>query len=59
MMVNLLTLWGVEVPMTYALSQWLGLDLTGVWMGISLANASNGLLYIYWFRKGRWKRQEV
>jgi putative MATE family efflux protein len=59
MMVNLLTLWGVEVPLTYALSQWLGLDLTGVWVGISLANASNGLLYIYWFRKGRWKQQVV
>jgi putative MATE family efflux protein len=59
MTINLLTLWGVEVPLSYALSQWLGMGLTGVWVGLMIANLSNGLLFVYWFRKGRWKRREV
>jgi putative MATE family efflux protein len=59
MNINMLTLWGVEVPFSYLLSQFFGLDLTGIWLGISTANLSNGLLFAYWFRKGRWKQREV
>ena len=59
MTINLLTLWGVEVPLSYALSQWLGLDLTGVWLALMTANLTNGLLFAYWFRKGHWKRRRV
>jgi len=59
MTINLLTLWGVEVPFTYGLSQWLGMGLTGVWLGMMIANLSNGLVFAYWFRKGRWKQREV
>jgi putative MATE family efflux protein len=59
MTVNLLTLWGVEVPLSYMLSQLFGMDLTGIWFGISTANLSNGLLFAYWFRKGRWKQRKV
>ena len=59
MTINLLTLWGVEVPLSYALSQWLGLDLTGVWLALMTANLTNGLLFAYWFRKGHWKHRRV
>ncbi len=59
MNINLLTLWGVEVQLSYLLSQVFGLDLTGIWFGISTANLTNGLLFAYWFRKGRWKLREV
>jgi putative MATE family efflux protein len=59
MTINLLTLWGVEVPFSYFLSQVLGLGTGGIWMGISTANFSNGLLFAYWFRKGHWKDREV
>jgi putative MATE family efflux protein len=59
MNINLLTLWGVEVPLAYLLSQIMGLDLVGVWLGMSTANMTNGLLFAYWFRKGRWKLREV
>jgi putative MATE family efflux protein len=59
MTINLLTLWGVEVPLSYLLSQVLGLDITGIWLGISTANLTNGLLFAYWFRKGRWKFRDV
>ncbi|MGD8737719.1 MAG: MATE family efflux transporter, partial [Anaerolineae bacterium] len=59
MAVNLLTLWGLEVPLAYGLSRWLGLGVTGVWWGRAVANLANGLLFFLWFRRGRWKEREV
>ena len=59
MFVNLLTLWGMEIPLSYGLSQWTGLGITGVWVGRAIANAANGLVFAFWFRLGRWKRREV
>jgi putative MATE family efflux protein len=59
MFVNLLTLWGLEVPLSYGLSQWTGLGITGVWVGRALANLANGLLFAFWFRLGQWKKKKV
>jgi Na+-driven multidrug efflux pump len=57
--INLLTLWGMQLPLAFALSQWLGFGLTGIWIGRALANVSNGLFYATWFRRGKWKEREV
>jgi putative MATE family efflux protein len=59
MFVNLLTLWGMEAPLSYGLAQGTALGITGVWVGRALANLANGLLFAFWFRLGRWKRKEV
>jgi Na+-driven multidrug efflux pump len=59
MAINLVTLWGMEVPVAYSLSRWVGLGVNGVWWGRALANCANGLLFALWFRRGRWKQQEV
>ena len=59
MFVNLLTLWGLEAPLSYGLAQGTVLGITGVWVGRALANLANGLLFAIWFRLGRWKRKEV
>jgi Na+-driven multidrug efflux pump len=59
MVINLITLWGMEVPVAYALSRWLGLGINGVWWGRAVANTANGLLFSLWFRRGRWKLEEV
>jgi putative MATE family efflux protein len=59
MMVNLLTLWGIEAPLAYGLAQWSGLGVTGIWWGRAVANVANGLLFAVWFRLGRWKQREV
>jgi len=59
MFVNLLTLWGTEIPLSYGLSQWTGLGITGVWIGRAIANTANGLFFAFWFRLGRWKRKKV
>jgi putative MATE family efflux protein len=59
MVINLVSLWGIEVPVAYALSRWLGLGVNGVWWGRAAANLGNGLLFALWFRRGRWKEREV
>jgi putative MATE family efflux protein len=59
MAINLLTLWGMEVPIAFGLSRWLGLGATGVWWGRALANLANGLVFALWFRRGRWRERDV
>jgi Na+-driven multidrug efflux pump len=57
--INLLTLWGLQLPLAFVLSRWLGFGLTGIWLGRALANVANGLFFATWFRRGRWKEREV
>jgi putative MATE family efflux protein len=57
--VNLVTLWGLQLPIAFVLSQWFGFGLAGIWLGRAVANAANGLLLAAWFRQGRWKEREV
>jgi putative MATE family efflux protein len=59
MSINLISLWGMEVPLALGLSRWIGLGATGVWWGRALANLANGLLFALWFRRGKWKQREV
>jgi len=59
MVINLLTLWGVQIPLAWVLSQTLGWGTAGLWVGISAANVANGVLFVYWFRRGRWKQRVV
>ena len=57
--INLVSLWGMEVVLAWALARGLGWGATGVWWGRALANLANGLLLGLWFRRGRWKKVDV
>ena len=59
MLVNLVTLWGLEAPLAYGLARWAGMGLNGIWIGRIVANVANGLLFAIWFRLGRWKMKKV
>ena len=59
MVVNLLSLWALEIPLAYGLSQLIGMGVPGVWWGRALANLANGILFGFWFKRGRWKDREV
>jgi putative MATE family efflux protein len=59
MVMNLVTLWLIEVGAAFVLSRWLGLGATGVWWGRGLAGVANGVLFSIWFKRGRWKLQQV
>jgi putative MATE family efflux protein len=59
MVINLLTLWGVQIPMAWIFARLLGWGTTGIWAGLSVANIFNGLIFAVWFQRGRWKHREV
>jgi Na+-driven multidrug efflux pump len=59
MTINLMTLWGLEVPIAFVLSRWTQLGVTGVWWGRAVANVANGVVFALWFRRGKWKEREV
>jgi Na+-driven multidrug efflux pump len=59
MAINLFTLWGMEIPFAYGLSRWVALGTLGVWWGRAIANVANGLFFLIWFRRGRWKLRKV
>lgn len=59
MAINLFTLWGMEIPFAFGLSRWLALGTLGVWWGRTIANVANGIFFLIWFRRGRWKLREV
>lgn len=59
MVINLSTLWGVQIPLAWILSQVAGWGTSGVWAGLSVANVCNGLIFAGWFLRGKWKEREV
>ena len=59
MVINLVTLWGIQIPLAWLLSQALGWGTTGLWLGITAANVANGCIFAIWFRRGRWKQRVV
>lgn len=59
MVINLFTLWGLEATLAYVLSRWTNFGLTGIWWARAIANTVNGLLFVIWFRIGRWKKRKV
>jgi putative MATE family efflux protein len=59
MVINLITLWGIEVGFAYVLSRHAGLGVTGVWLGRAAAGIGNGVIFAAWFRRGKWKEMEV
>lgn len=59
MVINLTTLWGIQVPAAYALANWTSLGTRGLWLGFAIANVVNGLLMAGWFLRGSWKKRQV
>jgi len=59
MFINLVTLWVLQIPLAWFLSQVAGWGTTGLWAGISAANVANGLIFAFWFKRGRWKERQV
>lgn len=59
MIINLATLWGIQIPAAYALANWTSLGTRGLWLGFAIANVANGLLMAGWFLRGSWKKRRV
>jgi putative MATE family efflux protein len=59
MVINLMTLWGIQIPAAYALANWASLGTRGIWLGFAVANVANGFLMAGWFLRGSWKKRQV
>jgi putative MATE family efflux protein len=57
--INLLTLWALQLPAAFLLSRWLSLGLKGIWWGRALSYVANGLFFVAWFWRGKWREREV
>lgn len=58
-MVISVPLTAARIPLGYALAHSFGMGSIGVWWAIALTTGLKGVLMALWFRRGRWKIQQV
>ena len=59
MFITLLSLWGFQIPMAIYLSQATMLGINGIWWTNAFASVLHGLLIMWWFKTGRWKKKTI
>lgn len=59
MWITIWALWGLRVPLAFALAIPLGLGSFGAWIAMSFSQAVQGILAMAAFKKGAWKTKEV
>jgi putative MATE family efflux protein len=59
MVINLVSLWLVQVPLAYALSQMTDLGAASVWLAFNLGWTIQAVLLFVRYRQGRWKHVRV
>lgn len=59
MAIDAVGLFVFQLPLAYYLSRRPGLGLEGVWYAIVASNAIMGMIYLFWFKVGRWKKKEL
>ena len=57
--VNFFGYWMLEIPLAYLLSISLGLQASGVYLSILIAEASIAAVSMVLFRRGRWKLKQI
>jgi putative MATE family efflux protein len=59
MVINLVSLWIIQVPLAYLLSRSAGLGAGGIWLALSLGWLLQATLMGLRFRQGHWKLKQV
>jgi len=57
--INLVFFWLIEIPLSYFMAKTLGMNYTGVFWAIFIAETSVGLFTLWLFTRGRWKTVQV
>lgn len=57
--INAVVLLGLEVPLAYLLTFWLGLSYVGIFIAIAFCHSLHALVSLYFFKKGKWKKNQV
>ncbi|MBI4283033.1 MAG: MATE family efflux transporter [Chloroflexi bacterium] len=59
MITTMVTMWGIQVPLAYILPHYTSLGVYGVRWAMVIAFALRGIVYVVYFRSGRWKRKKI
>lgn len=57
--INLLCYWLIQLPLAWALGWGLGMNTTGIFLAITLAESVLAILAMIFFRRGKWKERKV
>ncbi len=56
---DILRLWGLRVPLAFILALYLGMQSTGVWIGMALSNIISAGAAIFVLSRGKWKEKII
>lgn len=59
MIVNIASLWLIQLPLCWALSQPLGMGPPGIWIGMAVSNGAMAIALMVQFKRGRWKTVQL
>jgi Na+-driven multidrug efflux pump len=59
MLINVASLWGVQVPLAYLLSRAAGTGAEGIWAALVLGYGLQLVLMWFRFRQGRWREKVI
>jgi putative MATE family efflux protein len=57
--INLICFWAIQIPLAYTLAKWTGLQTTGIFLAITIAESILAVIAMFAFRRGTWKEQKV
>ena len=59
MTISLVSQWGLQIPLAFALSQYTPLGVDGVWWSTPTANVATAIVAGIWFARGNWKTRRL
>lgn len=57
--ISIVAMWGLRVPLAYALTLPLGFGMYGAWAAMSISQAIQGIMSLIAFKQGAWKKAKV
>ena len=49
----------LRIPLAYYLGVHLQMGVVGIWWAITLTSIVKGLLIVFWFKRGGWKKKKI
>jgi putative MATE family efflux protein len=59
MVINMVSLWAIQVPLAFVLSRFAGFDENGIWLALNLGYIVQLGLMWWRYRQGRWKQRRI
>jgi len=59
MILSIISLWVLQFPLAYILSNYTGLAEVGLWIAFPVSNVIAALITVLWFKKGTWQKKQI